>query len=256
MDPEPFDPAAIEQAARAAPWVHRVVCLSETGSTNAEAMRLAASGEPAGLVVIADQQTAGRGRLGRTWWSEPGTALLVSWLLRPALPPERWPLLPLIAGLAAARGLGAAAHVEAKLKWPNDVLVDGRKVGGILAESDGRGALVIGLGVNLRQREFPEELRDRATSVVAEGGTPVQRAWLLAAVLSGFGARMDAPERSMDEYRAMCETIGRRVRVEREGADPLEGSAVEITDGGALVVETDGGRVPVSAGDVAHLRPA
>jgi BirA family transcriptional regulator, biotin operon repressor / biotin---[acetyl-CoA-carboxylase] ligase len=254
MEPEPFDPAAFERAAAAAPWVRRVVSLAETDSTNAEALRLAAAGEPEGCVVVADAQGAGRGRLGRAWWSEPGRSLLTSWLIRPALAVERWPTLTLVAGLAAARALIAAAGVEVRLKWPNDLLVGGRKLGGLLAEADGRGALVVGLGVNVRQTEFPPELAGLATSVAAEAGRPVERAWLLAATLSGFGARMGAPEEALDEYRTLCDTLGKRVRIERAGAESLEGVARDLSPTGALLIESGREIVEIAAGDVVHLR--
>lgn len=254
MEPEPFDAAAFEQAAAAAPWVRRVICLAETDSTNADVLRLGASGEPEGCVVVADAQAAGRGRLGRSWWSEPGRSLLVSWLIRPALAVERWPTLTLVAGLAAARALIAAAGMEVRLKWPNDLIVGERKLGGLLAEADGRGALVVGLGVNVRQTEFPPELVGLATSVALEGGRPIERAWLLAATLSGFGARMAAPEDALEEYRTLCDTLGKRVRVERAGADPVEGIARDLSASGALVIDTDGEVVEISAGDVVHLR--
>lgn len=253
MEPEPFDAAAFERAAAAAPWVRRVVSLAETDSTNAEAMRLAAADEPEGCVVVADAQTAGRGRLGRSWWAEPGGSLLVSWLIRPSLEVERWPALTLIAGLAAARALIASAGLEVRLKWPNDLLAGGKKLGGLLAEADGRGALVVGLGVNVRQTEFPAELAGVATSVVAAGGRPVERPWLLAATLSGFGARMQDPERAFDEYRALSDTLGRKVRVERSGG-AVEGTARDITERGALILDTGGRSVEVAAGDVVHLR--
>lgn len=255
MEPEPFDPAEFESLAGAVPWVTRVVCAPEMDSTNAEALRLAAAGEAHGLVVVADAQSAGRGRLGRTWWSDPGMSLLASWLVRPAFEPERLPLLSLVAGVAAARAASAAGGVEVRLKWPNDLMLGGRKLGGILAESDGKGAVVIGLGLNVRQETFPEEIRGTATSLAAGGGRTPARAWLLAATLSGFGARMEAPQDAMDDYRGMCDTIGNRVRVERNEAPPLEGEAVDVTDGGALVMETGSGREVVAAGDVVHLRP-
>ncbi len=254
MEPEPFDPAAFAQAGTAAPWVRRVVCLPETDSTNAEALRLAAADEPDGCVVVADAQTAGRGRLGRAWWAEPGTSLLVSWLIRPSIAVERWPTLTLVAGLAAARAAKVSAGLEVRLKWPNDLLVGSRKLGGLLAEADGRGALVIGLGVNLRQTRFPPGLAETATSVAASGGKPVERAWLLAATLSGFGARMSEPEQALEEYRRFSETIGRRVRVERGGSEPLEGIARDVTERGALILDTVTGSVEVAAGDVVHLR--
>ena len=168
MEREPFDPEEFESTAGAAPWVRRVVAVPELDSTNAEALRLAAAGEPEGLVVVTDAQTSGRGRLGRAWWAEPGTSLLASWLLRPTLEPERLPLLSLVAGVAAARAASAAGGVEVRLKWPNDLLLDGRKLGGILSESDGRGAVVVGLGVNVRQDVFPDDIRETATSLAAD----------------------------------------------------------------------------------------
>ena len=254
MDPEPFDPAAFEQTAAAVPWVRRVVCLAETDSTNAETLRLADAGEREGCVVVADRQSSGRGRLGRSWWADPGGSLLASWLVRPQLAVERWPTLTLVAGLAAARAVVAAAGIEVRLKWPNDLVVADRKLGGLLAEADGRGALVVGLGVNVRQTDFPAEIEGIATSVVAAGGRPAERAWLLAATLSGFGARMTSPEDALDEYRALSDTIGRNVRVERAGAEPLEGAARDVSPRGALVVESGRRLVEIAAGDVVHVR--
>ena len=141
-----------------------------------------------------------------------------------------------------------------RLKWPNDLLLDGRKLGGILSESDGRGAVVVGLGLNVRQDVFPDDIRETATSLAAGGGRTPARAWLLAATLSGFGARMEAPQNALDDYRAMCDTLGKIVRVERNDAPALEGEAVDLTDTGALVLETSSGREVVAAGDVVHLR--
>jgi BirA family biotin operon repressor/biotin-[acetyl-CoA-carboxylase] ligase len=254
VEPEPFDPAEFSSMASAAPWVGRVICHAEIDSTNAEALRLAAAGEPAGAVVVADAQTSGRGRLGRSWWSEPGTALLTSWLLRPALEPERFPLLAIVAGVAAARAASVAGGLEVRLKWPNDLVVEGRKLGGILCESDGKGAAVVGLGVNVRQEDFPDDIRDTATSIVAAGGRVPARAWLLSAALSAFGGRMDPPESALAEYREMCDTIGRTIKVERGGAAPIVGTATGVADNGALIVHGPNGEETVAAGDVVHLR--
>lgn len=239
----------------AVPWITRVVCVDEIDSTNAEALRLAAAGEPEGTVVVADAQSAGRGRLGRSWWSERGTALLASWLVRPSIPHERTPLFSLVAGVAAARAATAAAGVDVRLKWPNDLMIDDRKTGGILTEADGKGGLVVGVGVNVRQREFPEEIRGTATSLAAAGGRAPARAWLLTATLSAFGARMKEPESVLAEYRELCDTIGRSVRVERTNAEPVEGTAIDVADSGALVIRTSRGEERVPSGDVVHLRP-
>jgi BirA family transcriptional regulator, biotin operon repressor / biotin---[acetyl-CoA-carboxylase] ligase len=256
VDSEAFDPSEFMTLAGAVPWVVDVVCHEEADSTNAEALRLASAGAPAGTIVVADTQTAGRGRLGRSWWSEPGTALLASWLLRPALEPERLPLLSLLAGVAAARAASAAGGITVGLKWPNDLVVGGRKLGGILSESDGKGAVVVGLGLNVRQTEFPDDLVSSATSIVEAGGRAPSRAWVLAATLSSFGARMDAPEGALDDYRAMCVSLGRVVRVELSSGDAIEGTATDVTPSGALVVEGATGARIVSSGDVEHLRPS
>jgi len=255
VETEPFDPVAFVSMAGAVPWVTDVRCHAEIDSTNAEALRLAAAGAPEGTIVVADTQTAGRGRLDRPWWSEPGTALLASLLIRPALDPDRLPLLSLLAGVAAARATTAAGGVAVRLKWPNDLVVDGRKLGGILSESDGKGAVVVGLGVNVRQASFPDELASTATSIVASGGRAPERAWLLAATLSSFGARMNAPEEALDDYRAMCDTLAREVRVERSAGDAIHGKAVDVAASGALVIETEERRIEISSGDVVHVRP-
>lgn len=255
MDPEAFDPPELAALVGAVPWVVDVICRHEVDSTNAEALRLASAGAPAGTIVVADTQTAGRGRRGRAWWSEPGTALLASWLLRPGLDPERLPLLSLLAGVAAARAASAAGGIAVRLKWPNDLVVDERKLGGILSESDGQGAVVVGLGLNVRQTEFPDDLAASATSIVGAGGRTPSRAWVLAATLSSFGARMAAPEEVLDDYRAMCVTLGRSVRVELSFGDAAEGKAIDITTSGALIVEGASGSRVVPSGDVVHLRP-
>ena len=241
--------------ATAVPWVTDVRCLGEVDSTNAEALRSAADGAPEGTVVVADTQSAGRGRLGRSWWSEPGTALLASWLLRPALEPERWPLLSLLAGVAAARAATAAGGIPVGLKWPNDLVVEDRKLGGILSESDGRGAVVVGIGVNVRQEHFPAEIAGTATSIVAAGGRTPTRAWLLAATLSSFGGRMQTPDDALDDYRAMCATLGRDVRIELASGGAITGKAIDVAISGALIVDGPGGRTEVASGDVVHLRP-
>jgi len=240
--------------AGAVPWVTDVRCHAELDSTNAEALRLAADGAPAGTVVVADTQSAGRGRLGRSWWSEPGSALLASWVLRPSLEVERLPLLSLLAGVAAARATTASGGVAVRLKWPNDLVVDDRKLGGILSESDGRGAVVVGVGINVRQTDFPADIAATATSIVAAGGRQPERAWLLAATLSSFGARMDAPAEALDDYRAMCATLGRDVRVELASGDAITGRAVDVATTGALLLEESGRTIEVASGDVVHLR--
>lgn len=205
---------------------------SETTSTNRVAADLARAGAPDGTVVGADHQTRGRGRWGRTWESEPGSSLLVSVVLRPVPP-----LVSLAAGLAAAEACEEVAGVDARLKWPNDVLVGQDKVGGILAEVV-VGAVVVGLGLNVR---WATQLPPGAAHL----GPGVSRAGLLRAWVTGLDRTADL----LPRYRQRCATLGRTVRVELPGA-VVEGRADEVADDGCLVVA--GRRIP--AGDVVHLR--
>jgi BirA family biotin operon repressor/biotin-[acetyl-CoA-carboxylase] ligase len=227
-------------------------------STNA----LAAATPQPGLVVVADHQTAGRGRLGRSWVTPEGAALTFSAVVDPAVDDEWWPLVPLIAGYAVGRAVGG------RLKWPNDVLLGGRKVCGILVErvhvhapGGARPLAVVGIGLNVDQRadELPV---DTATSLALETG-PRDRTELFGVVLEELGALMAKAARSpyavVEEYRAACDTIGQAVRVELPGGTLLEGRAVGVDDHGRLEVEpageTAGEVVAVAAGDVVHVRP-
>lgn len=237
----------------------------EIGSTNEEALDEARLGGREGLVVVADFQTAGRGRLGRTWSARPGTALLVSVLLRPPLAPDRLPLVGMAAGLAAADGVEAAAGFRPGLKWPNDLVVADRKLAGMLAEfasGGGERPLVIGIGFNVSAGAYPAEVADVATSCEEEAGGPVDRAELLVCFLEALEGRYslllapDGQEQTLAAYRRDSATLGRRVRVELPGR-VLEGEAAEVAWNGQLVVvDAAGGRTTVSAGDVVHLRPA
>jgi BirA family biotin operon repressor/biotin-[acetyl-CoA-carboxylase] ligase len=223
-------------------------------STNA----LAAATPQPGLVVVADHQTAGRGRLGRSWVTPEGAALTFSAVVDPAVDDEWWPLIPLVAGYAVGRA------VDGRLKWPNDVLLGGRKVCGILVERvhvhapDGaRPLAVVGIGVNVDQGadELPV---DTATSLALETG-PRDRTELFGVVLEELGALLTEAARSpyafVEEYRAACDTVGQVVRVELPGGTHLEGRAVGVDDHGRLEVETSGEVVAVAAGDVVHVRP-
>ncbi|HUR23779.1 MAG TPA: biotin--[acetyl-CoA-carboxylase] ligase [Acidimicrobiales bacterium] len=202
----------------------------ELDSTNRLAADLARAGAADGVVVGADHQTAGRGRRGRTWESRPGTSLLVSVVLRPA--PA---LVTLAAGVAAAEACEAVAGIHVGLKWPNDLLLDGAKLGGILCELVGDAA-VAGLGVNLTW----------APAGTAMLGVGVERDVLLHAYLAALATPGDV----LDRYRVRCTTLGRRVRVELPQG-PVEGVATGVDNDGRLLVD---GR-PIAAGDVVHLRP-
>jgi BirA family biotin operon repressor/biotin-[acetyl-CoA-carboxylase] ligase len=241
-----------------------------TGSTNADLLARAADdpGSPEGQVLVAEEQTAGRGRLGRSWSSVPGASLTFSVLLRPAaVPAARRGWLTLLAGVAVASAVRSAAGVDAVLKWPNDVLAGDRKLAGILAEQSPDGsAVVIGTGLNVAAApgELPVSAAGLApTSLRAEGAT-VSREDLLLGLLDrlehwyvAFRADPD-PERSglLDAYRALCETLGRTVRVELPAGGVVTGVARDIdAEGRLLVADGPGDSVtPVSAGDVVHVR--
>lgn len=253
-----LDPAAV----RAPGW--RVQVLAESPSTNAHVAARVLDGEPAGLVVVAEHQTAGRGRLDRTWVTPPRAALTFSLAVAPdGVPLARWPWLPLLAGLAVVDSLREAAGVPASLKWPNDVLVADRKVAGILVErvEGPRGAVAV-VGVGLNVSSTAEELPvPTATSLRAAGASSLDRALLLDAVLRSFRRRYDAWCAAAGAglrapYLRACSTLGRRVHVELPGGTGVDGTAVGVDDSGRLQVD-DGSRVHVlGVGDVVHVRPA
>ncbi len=238
LDRPPLHGPALARALAPDGW--RVEVLAQAGSTNA--VVAARVSEPEGLVIVAEEQTAGRGRLDRQWRSPPRAGLTVSMLL---VETSSW--VPLWAGVAVARTLREAAGLEAFLKWPNDVLVDGRKIAGLLAERVGdKVVLGVGLNVTTREQELP---RPDATSVLLAGGSTTDRDPLLRALLRNLDAVM--VERSPDGYRALCSTIGAAVSLLLPGDRGVQGTADGVDDDGRLVV--DG--VPYAAGDVTHLRP-
>jgi BirA family biotin operon repressor/biotin-[acetyl-CoA-carboxylase] ligase len=228
---------------------HDVHWFESIDSTNRYLLQRAAEGATAGEVAVADEQTAGRGRLGRSWIAPPGSALLVSVLLRPALPPERVHLVTLAAGLGALDAVDVLGAFDASerpgLKWPNDVVVGDRKLAGILAEADGAGSVVVGMGCNVRPDAVAPEVYEIATAVA------VGREQLLVEWLRAYDARLDSLDGVVADATERSATIGRRVRVEL-AKETFEGTAEALTDEGYLVVD---GRT-VSAGDVVHLRPA
>jgi len=255
----------------------------ETGSTNADALELARQGEREGVVVVADHQTAGRGRAGRTWTAPPGAGLLLSVLLRP--PAAVMDLATMAVAVAAAEAVEQEAGFAPRLKWPNDLVWPGdgmasdRKLAGILAEAEWparsnasagwspppaaeRVVVVVGMGINVRwPDELPDELAEIAIACNHVTDRPVDREDLLVALLERLAPRyaaLVAGERGglLDEWRRRSATLGRRVRVDL-GTDDVEGTAVDVTDRGHLVVETlDGVRRTFAVGDVTHVRPA
>src|SRR5918992_3051566 len=201
----------------------------ELPSTNTALVEEARSGAPEGLVLVADHQTAGRGRLGRTWSSEPGTALLVSVLLRPPLPIDEVPVVLMAAGLAACDGVEAAAGFRPGLKWPNDLVVDDRKLAGLLTEATGGAdpGIVLGLGMNVAAAAYPAELAAEAVSCEEVASRPVDRGELLVAFLTALETRYSTVlaaggrATTLQAYRSDSATLGRRVRVELTADPPL-----------------------------------
>ena len=253
----------VAEAAEAAGLPVRATYVPVTGSTNTDAWRLGEEGAPEWHLVVAGRQEAGRGRLGRTWLSLPGTSLHLSVLLRPTLPPDEAALLSLAAAVAMAEACRSGGGVGVRCKWPNDLVVSDRKLGGILTEASVVGErvtfVVIGVGVNVTQteRDFPEKLRSSATSLAREGGRPdavgVLRDWLSGLrALYGEGGR-GLGGRTLEPYRGLCATIGRRVRASTVDREIVEGVARAVGEGGELLVETGGGLRAVEFGEVAHL---
>ncbi len=246
-----------------APLGLELLLVDATASTNALAAERVRAGDGPGLVVVADHQTGGRGRLDRRWETPPGTAAVYSCVLAPDVPAASWPWLPLLTGLATARTLRRHG-VDGGVKWPNDVLVGEEKIAGILVEQvDGPGGpvAVVGVGVNadLRADELPVPT---ATSVGLVTGRPVDRTALLVDLLTDLvRAHQDwvAPggvDRLREAYLRGCVTVGRQVRVALPGDRNLRGLARTVDRAGRLVVRTDDGRdVAVAAGDVVHVRP-
>lgn len=242
-----------------------IVRLDTVDSTQSVAFALAERGAADRTVVVADQQIDGRGRRGRTWRAPPGTSLLTSIVVRPRLPQARLATLSLASAVATAEALRRISPVDAKLKWPNDVLVAGRKIAGILLESriGGRAeaggsvpagltslVTIIGIGINLGQREFPPDLADSATSIALETGRAPGREAMLTALLEEFDtwrARLEGegfgPVR--EAWRRLSDTLGRKVTV-----DAVTGLAVDLDTDGALLIDVGGSLKRVVAGAV------
>ena len=235
-----------------------VEVVEDADSTNSLIGNRAREGAPAGLVIVAENQTAGRGRLDRTWEVPPRAALTFSMLVRPKVPPEVWPWLPLLTGYAVhaalvdrVPGLG--------LKWPNDVLAADRKLAGILVErietSTGPAA-VLGVGINISQEQSELPVPE-ATSLSLEVEGEPDRTEVLDTVIGSIDALLPLladPGSLRRAYSGECVTLGRTVRVDLPGGEVVEGTAIDIDEIGRLVVQTPAGAVPIGAGDVVHVR--
>lgn len=227
-------------------------------STNEEIKRMAHNNAAGGVLVAADIQTAGRGRLGRSWSSQDG-GVYFSFLLRPELAPSDVAAVTLVAGYAVCMVIRRLTGCDAKIKWPNDVIIGNKKVCGILtemeAQTDRVDFVVIGIGVNINQSHFDEEVSKKATSLFLENGEKMDRSTFLAEVSKSLDKAMKSyllsiSTEDMQQFKSLCATIGRRVSVERNNTH-IEGTAVDIFPTGELIIKTDDGRkLPIYSGEV------
>ncbi|MCR4762641.1 MAG: biotin--[acetyl-CoA-carboxylase] ligase [Lachnospiraceae bacterium] len=251
---------------RTTSWIgERLLYFDETDSTNDQAVRIAKEGAPDGMLLVADAQTAGKGRKGRSFDSPAHAGIFMSVILRPFVDPDRASALTLIAAMAVQRGMKQTAGLDARIKWPNDIVIRAgeeetyRKLCGILTEmsvTDGKvGHVIIGIGINVGNRRFPEEIAGIATSVFLETGRDVPRTPLIWSIWSAFEPLYDIFLKTQDlcalaeDYNAVLVNRGREVRI-LDPAGDLQGTAAGINARGELLVQTDGAVIPVSSGEV------
>lgn len=230
-------------------WIgSRLEYFDITDSTNIRARKLAEEGAPHGTLVVADSQSAGKGRRGRHWESPKGVGIWMSLLLRPALPPIRASMLTLVAGMAVVKGVRAVTGLEPMIKWPNDVVLGGRKISGILTEMSTEDEwvryVIIGIGINVNNEEFPEELAGTAASLKGEKGVSIRRSPVIAALAEAFEEYYESFMKTLDmsvlreEYNNELANTGKGVTV----LDPrgrYEGTALGIDEAGSLLVEKE-----------------
>jgi len=262
--PDILTPDMLRQRLKGNLFGKRVHHFFKTDSTNRIALELGHAGEPEGALVIAEEQTAGRGRIGRTWHSERATGIYATLLLRPKLAPVQAPLLTMLAGLSARTAITEATGVTVDVKWPNDLLVHGKKIGGILTEMHAEPSqvrfIIVGIGINVNQDKFPAEIATAATSLRAASGKEQSRADILIRLLREF---------ENDYNRFLQEGAANIVKRFEEVSSYARGKHVQVTNGseaftgvtaglapeGLLRVKRDGGDVvTVVAGDVTELR--
>lgn len=229
-----------------------IECWEELDSTNNRAKRLGEEGASDGTLVTADHQTAGKGRRGRSWVSERGTGIWMSLLLRPYIPPVSASMLTLVAALAVASGIKDSTGLIARIKWPNDIVIGGKKVCGILtemsAEPEDIQYVVIGMGINANIREFPEEIRDKATSLYIESGDTVIRSRVIAMVMKAMNLYYDLFMKAgdlsliLEEYEEKLANKGKEVLVMASGGG-YRGLCLGIDKNGELLVQLDNGTV-------------
>ncbi len=263
--PDLLSVEGVESHLRSAVIGNKLVFNTTTASTNLDAFRIAEQGCVEGTVVFADSQSGGRGRLGRVWASPTGVNLYCSIVLRPGVMPYEAPQLTFLSAVAVARAIEVTSGLKAEIKWPNDILIDGKKIAGLLnemsAETDCVNFVVLGIGVNLNMtaEQFPEDLRYPATSILLETGRPVPRAMFAAVVLNELDRLYEAfrnkgfdPVRQ--EWQLRCNAHGRELSVSDGGAELVRGSFAGIDEAGALLLKRSDGVVQrILSGDVRVL---
>jgi BirA family biotin operon repressor/biotin-[acetyl-CoA-carboxylase] ligase len=260
--PDLLLPEEITPGLRTEVFGRRIVFYHEISSTQDAAKELGRQGAAEGTVVICETQTSGRGRQGRTWSSAPGQGIQLSVILRPRLNPSQTLQIPLVAGVAAALAIGKSTSLDPKIKWPNDIIVNGKKVGGILtemsAETDRVDYVVLGIGLNVNtpQALFPKEIREMATSLAEEAGGPVSRVGLLQTFLEEFEGlygefAISGFEAIREEWKGLSNTIGAWVELRDMNGIKMEGKAIDMDKDGALVVQKKDKTIErILAGDV------
>lgn len=236
-----------------------IYCFDSIDSTNTKAKELAEAGHPSGTLVVADQQTLGRGRRGRSWESPAGTGIFMTLMLKPDINPNNASMLTLVAAMATARAITEVTGEAAQIKWPNDIVMNGKKVVGILTEMSAQfdyiNHIVVGIGINVHNEKFPEEIAKTASSLLLECGHRIHRASLIEAFLEEFerlyAVYLETEDMSglQKEYDSLLVNRGRQVRV-LDPKEPFEGKAMGITKKGELIVDTWESRKLVSSGEV------
>lgn len=236
-----------------------IYCFDSIDSTNTKAKELAEAGHPSGTLVVADQQTLGRGRRGRSWESPARTGIFMTLMLKPDINPNNASMLTLVAAMATARAITEVTGEAAQIKWPNDIVMNGKKVVGILTEMSAQfdyiNHIVVGIGINVHNEEFPEEIAKTASSLLLECGHRIHRASLIEAFLEEFerlyAVYLETEDMSglQKEYDSLLVNRGRQVRV-LDPKEPFEGKAMGITKKGELIVDTWESRKLVSSGEV------
>ena len=257
--PDVMDQVELESI-RATEWAGcEIHYFDSIDSTNTKAKELAEEGHPAGTLVVADQQVSGKGRRGRAWESPHGTGIFMTLLLKPDINPNNASMLTLVAAMATAGAISRVTGENAQIKWPNDIVIDGKKICGILTEMSAQfdyiNHIVIGIGINVHNEEFPEEIRETAGSLLLSCGKRFHRADLIEAFLEEFEKyyavylETEDMEGLYKEYNLMLVNMGRQVKV-LDPKEPFEGKAMGITKKGELIVDTWESRKLVSSGEV------